>query len=385
MINFKFYCRGSRVGRDGKSPLEISITVSGSRLFVMLPMKYNPTEFKKSMSSKRGNEIKDYTEQITKLVNGGVTEIIRRGETVTSDKLKEWIRNGGKFDEEKPYSVNDLFKDYDRVMSKRSDITELSKEKYRIVMNEFRAYTDCNRDVNTITYGEIDEFYLDLTNRFKQSTAVSKITKLKSIFIYGFNNDKVKKNVTAQVKVQRAKPCIEYLTDEELGAINRDYHCDRLNQVRDIVLFQSGCGLAYCDVASLTKDDVKEYNSTLFINKARQKTGIEFTAVLLPIAREIWLKYNGSLPIITNQRMNAYLKEIQVLSGVNKNLHTHLFRKTYATHLINSGVRMETVSKCLGHSNSKITASTYAHIVNTTILEEVANLGSQSTREPNLY
>lgn len=74
---------------------------------------------------------------------------------------------------------------------------------------------------------------------------------------------------------------------------------------------------------------------------------------------------------MTNQKLNAYLKEIQTITGIRKTLHTHLFRKTYGTRLLNRGVRLETVSKCLGHSSTQITQQVYAKLLQETIISEV--------------
>ena len=89
------------------------------------------------------------------------------------------------------------------------------------------------------------------------------------------------------------------------------------------------------------------------------------------MAKDIILKYDYELPIISNQKMNAYLKEIADVCGISKNLHSHLARKTYATLLLNRGVAIEAVSKTLGHSNIRITQECYAHLLNKTIIDEV--------------
>lgn len=94
----------------------------------------------------------------------------------------------------------------------------------------------------------------------------------------------------------------------------------------------------------------------------------------IPEGVEILRKYNNQLPSISNQRYNGYLKEIQTICGITKNLHTHLFRKTYGTRLLNRGVRLETVSKCLGHSSTQITQQSYSKLLKSTIVQEVASV-----------
>ena len=93
-----------------------------------------------------------------------------------------------------------------------------------------------------------------------------------------------------------------------------------------------------------------------------------------PEGVEILSKYQGQLPKMSNQRLNAYLKELQTITGISKTLHTHLFRKTYGTRLLNRHVRLETVSKCLGHSNTQITQQAYAKLLKETIIKEVSKV-----------
>ena len=85
---------------------------------------------------------------------------------------------------------------------------------------------------------------------------------------------------------------------------------------------------------------------------------------------EIFNRYNGCLPIPSNQKLNAYLKEVGDICGINKSLHTHLARKTYATHMNRQGYRVSTISKMLGHSNTSITESTYVMFEDNAVIDE---------------
>ena len=80
------------------------------------------------------------------------------------------------------------------------------------------------------------------------------------------------------------------------------------------------------------------------------------------------------LPVLSNQKMNAYLKEIADVSGINKNLTTHCARHTFATTVtLANHVSIENVSKMLGHSSIKMTQQ-YARIMNKSIANDMANV-----------
>ena len=132
---------------------------------------------------------------------------------------------------------------------------------------------------------------------------------------------------------------IRDFSQEELTKLaDKDFSIVRLEQVRDVLLFCCYTGLAYIDVYSLTTSDIAEENGRLWIRKARHKTSVMCHIPILKPAKEILDKYASLpykdeklLPVLSNQKMNAYLKEIAGIVGINKDLTTHLAR-----HLISS-------------------------------------------------
>jgi site-specific recombinase XerD len=80
------------------------------------------------------------------------------------------------------------------------------------------------------------------------------------------------------------------------------------------------------------------------------------------------------LPVLTNQKMNSYLKEIADCCGIKKNLTFHIARHTFATTVtLSNSVPIETVSRMLGHKSLKQTQH-YAKIVDLKISEDMASL-----------
>jgi site-specific recombinase XerD len=79
----------------------------------------------------------------------------------------------------------------------------------------------------------------------------------------------------------------------------------------------------------------------------------------------------------SNQKYNVYLKEIMNICNIDINLTTHTARHTFATTIaLDNGISMETVSKILGHSNTKITQH-YGKITDTRIRSEMLELNNK--------
>jgi len=176
----------------------------------------------------------------------------------------------------------------------------------------------------------------------------------------------------------------EYLTQEEIqDLLDINLRVSRLDQVRDIFIFCCFTGLAYADVKKLRHDDIAlGIDGEKWIETKRTKTNIKSNIPLLPTAIKILQKYafsnevnqNRVLPVLTNQKMNAYLKEIADLSGIKKNLTTHLARHTFATTVtLSNGVSIESVSKMLGHKSLRTTQH-YAKILNRRVSEDMQML-----------
>ncbi len=143
-------------------------------------------------------------------------------------------------------------------------------------------------------------------------------------------------------------------------------------------------GLSYIDVQKLHPDNIVTHiDGSFWIKSKRTKTKSRLGIPLLPTALTIIEKYqdhpkvvNGDcvLPVLSNQKSNAYLKEIANLCGIKKNLTTHLARHTFATTVtLSNGVPIETVGQMLGHKNLRTTQH-YAKIIDRKVSEDMAIL-----------
>ncbi|REG74753.1 site-specific integrase, partial [Algoriphagus antarcticus] len=144
-----------------------------------------------------------------------------------------------------------------------------------------------------------------------------------------------------------------------------------------IFLFSCYTGLAYIDVKNLQKSQISVgIDGEQWIYTHRQKTNSPTRLPLLPKALELIEKYRSHpqcqdgthvLPVLSNQKMNSYLKEIADVCEINKPLTFHIARHTFATTItLANGVPIETVSKMLGHKSLKQTQH-YAKILDTKI------------------
>lgn len=370
-FNIGFVCRQSKVTKAGKAPVEMSIIINGKRTYLTLPMKEDPKSFQKLVASKKMNPMKDYLEQIYQKVVVAQTELVKNDIPVTAISLKDYIQNGCTTS----YTIDDLFTEYLKILKKRVgvNLTAAVYRKYEIVRDLFYASISNTKQVNEITNGVIANFYAELNRKYESTTSAAMMVKLKTIITYALDNGKLKINPFNSIKISKRTKEVEYLTLDEIQAIKSKSFNGRLEKVRDLFLFQCFTGLAYADMAQLTKEDFQFNGEQIFIKKCRVKTGISYLTVLIDEAVEIIRRYNFELPVLSNQKYNSYLKEIADLCGITKPMHTHIGRHTFATYMLNKGVSIEVVAKMLGHSNIKQTQH-YSKLVDKTVFKAVQNI-----------
>ena len=104
--------------------------------------------------------------------------------------------------------------------------------------------------------------------------------------------------------------------------------------------------------------------------------------VILDKALEVLKKYDYKLPIISNEKYNQYLKVVASYAKIDKPISTHWARHTYAVMALSLGVKMEHISKMLGHSSIKITESTYAKVLATDIRKDFEMMQEKLKQQP---
>lgn len=227
-------------------------------------------------------------------------------------------------------------------------------------------------NITSITPSFIDNHYTYLLNYMQNNSALKIMKRLKRIIQLAIDEGYITTNPW-KFKGQEDKVAHSPLTLAEIQRIkDKEITIPRLSKVRDLFIFQCYTGLSYADI-----NKVKNYDTDKQILLIpRTKTNIISNVVLLKPAKEILDKYDGVLPTLSNQRYNAYLKELGDICQIHKKLHTHLARHTYATLLFNNGVPLSIISKSLGHSNSRITEQVYAQMNVETIQKEIQKIES---------
>lgn len=227
------------------------------------------------------------------------------------------------------------------------------------------------------------EYYLKAEKRFQQNTVHKTLQRFKQIVKQAVGLDFLEKDPFLLHRNKKPTKQVIFLSTEELAALEQyKFASVRLQQVADMFIFCCYTGLPYKEMSMLTQSNIiVGFDGHMWLNLVRHKTDKPYSVPLLSKALEIVAKYSQEydvLPVISNQRFNAYLKEIADIVGIQKNLTHHIARKTFAsTILLYNDVPMEMVSELLGHSEISITQNHYAKVIQKKVSEEMRRLNTK--------
>jgi site-specific recombinase XerD len=262
-------------------------------------------------------------------------------------------------------------------------------ERYKISLEHTRnfiaqKYQAADLEITKLDYEFISEyaFWLKSIRNCSHNTTMKYLANFKKIVLICVKSGWLQKDPFTGFKLAKRELERPYLSEKELQTIaSKRFLIERLNYVRDIFLFSCFTGLAYADVKKLKRSEVAVgVDGEQWIFTWRKKTDTSTRIPLLPTSLKILNQYadhpqcvheDRLLPVLSNQKMNAYLKEIADLCGINKNLTFHIARHTFATTVtLSNGVPIESVSKMLGHKNLKTTQH-YAKILDRKVEEDM--------------
>jgi len=265
-------------------------------------------------------------------------------------------------------------------------------KKYTTIRTHLETYLDGIRKrnilINDFKLHHINEFEFHLRSNAKLNinTTTKYLKQLKAVINRGIQYGIVKESPFLAHKFKNEKTHRTFLTKDELESLEKLETINAsLERVRDCFLFSCNTGIRFSDLSQLSPKHVhsdKAGNTWLSIRM--QKTGEPLRVPLTKKAKQILEKYteyaestNQLLPMISNQKLNAYLKVLADLSGIQKLLTFHVARHTFATTVtLSNEIPLEVVSKLLGHTSVR-TTQIYAKITNDYLLESINKLNQK--------
>lgn len=403
-LGILFYIKNAKSLANGEVPIYLRITVDGKRAEFSIQRSINPDKWNSKAGKAIGTKedaktLNAYIDTLRTKVYEQQKKIIEKNEFVTAEALK----NGLLGISEKKQTLVELFKHHNEEMKSLigKDFASGTVTRYDTVLKILVEFLQKKYKTSDIYLTQLNhkfitdlEFYLKTERKCANNTTVKYIRNLKKVVRIALANDWLDKDPFLNYKGSLEDVERTFLSSDELTIIEeKDFKIARLAEIRDIFVFACYTGLAYADVLSLTSDNItKGIDGEKWIYTHRTKTRTRTNIPLLPKALEIIERYKKHpecvitgkvLPVRSNQKMNAYLKEIADLCEINKVLHFHTARHTFATTItLTNNVPIESVSSMLGHKSIK-TTQIYAKVVEKKVSQDMMDLKIKLNKNPS--
>jgi integrase/recombinase XerD len=370
------------------------ITINGRRLNISLKRKaevslWDPKKKRVRGTCAKSKDLNQFLDQEYSKLFQCYQELRIEGEVLSPENIKS--KYFGDLDQ--LVSLEDLFKYHnENFFSKLKHNTSrlyITSQNYirKFIKKEFKR-TDFY--LKELDYSFIIKFenYLrsvkprHYQKRLQHNAVMKHLQRLRKMVTLAFHLEWIDRDPFVKFKPHLEQKERGFLTVEELQKIeDLKPEIPRLQKVRDLFIFSCYTGISYADLMLLTPQNISiGIDKKFWIVTKREKNGNQVKLPLLSKAISIIEKYKNDgecevskslLPVISNQKLNSYLKEIAAVCHINKNLTFHLARHTFATTVtLTNGVPIETVSKILGHRKLS-TTQIYAKVIERKVSEDM--------------
>jgi integrase len=410
MGTIRFELRKKKKDKTGKAPVRLIYQVSGQRKYFNTgeklleeswDLKAQQAVYLDKKTAKKLHPAIAYdqllTENEAKDINGSLSDLQKQVKEIEKrfelDKIvySAEMVIGRLNEQEKPKTKkealsNALFDFIDRYIQDHSQTREAgSLIVYRSLKNHLQAYQhESKRKVtfDTIDYAFFQSFQNFLIRRTKtvngksvpmlnNTTIAKQLSTVKTFLNYAKKQGIIISDKYKDFKIKKENLEVIALTNDEFESL---FYLDlsankRLAQVRDVFCFACTTGLRYSDLDQLKREHIKADEIRLTVKKTRE----QLTVPLTPYSKAILKRYEAMhrpLPVISNQKLNDYLKELCEMAGITERVEivrfrgtkreaiiykkyeligVHTGRKTFATLSLERGMSAEEVMTITGH------------------------------------
>lgn len=351
----------------------VRVTVDRRTIYISTGVSVKKGEWLQSGVCNRPDsaELQEKISIVEKRVCEYVNSAMRRGVPIRPEELKLHVwsakeRNAG--------TMLDWFEEQIPLLN----IRESTRMKYRYTLEALRRYGRLMSWADLTPEGlfMLDAWLHSLPNRKSSMYGNERLTdagvynyhkNLKAMLNRALKFGKIQSNPYDLLKGEFRKGTnsnIEYLDEEEMAAIMaiRPIPGSQIDIARDLFVFQAYTGLAYTDAQSFDAGNYRKAGGKWVYSGRRAKTGVPYTGQLLPPVVAVLEKYGWKVPRMDNSVYNKCLKAVALAAGINRRLHSHMARHTFATWALNSGVSIENVGQMLGQKNI-VTTQLYAKVL----------------------
>ena len=357
------------IRKDGKCQVYLQIILMRKKITIntgilVVPEKW---DYEKRIIKGNSREVKDMNliiEQARARVNDILVKYRLMERNLTPALLKSEYKN--------PANYSDFFEWLtNEIEGRRGMVAHQTIKSHRSTLYSLQKFR------KRLAFSEIDDGFVENFEKFlrlKMKNNKNTVNK-KMVILKGYLNRAIKKNIIREnplndMKLRRGPGTIDYLNDEELAGLIKMYvetDNKKYRKVLSYFLFACFTGLRISDVRRLRHENIINDIIVLIPQKTLNTKG---EALKIPLNRAAMklIKAQGAervagrvFEMYSDQKTNQYLKEVGKKAGIEKKIHFHLARHTFATLFLEKTSDLATLQQLLGHSSITQTMI-YAHV-----------------------
>lgn len=393
-----FVIRVTKQQKNEMGAVFARVTVNGRKTEISLKAKILPKNWDMAIGKAKGRnldviKLNNHIERVRSLITDCYHQLIQQRQEITVEAVKSLYLGENK---EEGMTLIKLSEYHKQVETGR--LAPGTLKNYTTTVSYLKRFIRKQYKKEDVYLEKLNyKFMLDFENflrnhkptdhqRPMNNNGVMKhLERLKKLANMAVTMDWLEKDPFSKYRLRFEKVERGHLSKVELTVLEKkNFSIERLQSVLDMFLFSCYTGLAYIDVSKLSQEHIcKGIDGRDWLMTQREKTNTFVKVPLLPQAVQLISKYKNHpsavanerlFPVISNQRINAYLKEIADICNIRKSLTFHLARHTFATTVtLSNGVPIESVSKMLGHTSIR-TTQIYAKVVEHKLSEDMQNL-----------
>lgn len=358
-----------RVPDGGNGQLEVRVTVNRKSYYFGTGVRCRKSDFVagRVVNCPGANGMNERIGIVYNKVLALVNACVDAGEPINTEEIRRQVWQTVEAQSDEP-----VFMDWLAEQVQILGVSEGTRKHYDPLLTRLEAFGRMKRwqDVTVENIANFDAWLHCITKPLSDARrkAGAKPEKLSDAAIYNYHKclkallnralsfGKIDANPYDRLKgkfKRGEKENVEYLTEEEMKRFEAIIlpKGSELDVVHDLFVFQMFTGLPYSDMQAFNASDYKWDGKAWKHVGERIKTGVPYVSQLLPPAVKVLEKYGWEIPQLSNADYNRHLKALGQMAGIKTRLHSHLARHTFATYMLRNGVKIENVSKMLGHTN----------------------------------
>jgi site-specific recombinase XerD len=407
-LSILFYAKKSKATTEGLIPIYLRVTINGQRFEVSTKRYVEESKWNSKLGKVKTNINTEEAKSLNIFIDSLRNRVYQLQREIVQENLSfniETFKNKWLGIYEKSRMILEIFQHHNdqlRELTLSGEYSLATLERFKTSLQHTQNFIEYKYNVHDLDIKKLDfefitdyEYWLKTVRKCNHNTTMKYLGNFKKIVILCRKKGWIREDPFYGFRMTKKEVIRGILTEEEVKTIElKKFASQRLSQVRDIFLFSCYTGLAYSEVRNLKELHINigiDGRRWIFIH--RQKTKKLSRIPLLEIPEQILAQYKDHpvvtnkdhlLPILSNQKMNSYLKEIADVCGIQKNLTFHIARHTFATTVtLNNGITIEAVSYMLGHSSLKQTHH-YAKVKEKMVSLEMQKLRSKQNNSSKL-